>query len=108
MLVYNVHGLVHLSNNAAKYGCLDNVSLFPFENFLGKFKLVVRKPSFALQQQTIRRLPEQKLWIHQTGKGIPNSKKRACSRTVLIVFSRVQWQLSNKALTFMLEIVVFA
>ena len=25
MLVNNVHGLVHLSNVAAKYGCLDNV-----------------------------------------------------------------------------------
>ena len=40
---------------------VDNVSLFPFENFLGKYKLMVRKSSFALQQQTIRRLPEQKV-----------------------------------------------
>ena len=60
MLVHNVHGLVHLSNDAAKYGCLDNVSSFPFENFLGRLKLIVRKPSFALQQ-IIRRLSEQKV-----------------------------------------------
>lgn len=58
MMVYNVHGLVHLSNDAAKYGSLDNVSSFPFENFLGKLKRMVRKPSFALQQ-IIRRLSEQ-------------------------------------------------
>lgn len=60
ILVYNVHGLVHLSNDAAKYGCLDNVSSFPFENFLGRLKRIVRKPSFALQQ-IIRRLSEQKV-----------------------------------------------
>lgn len=58
MMVYNVHGLVHLSNDAAKYGSLDNVSSFPFENLLRKLKRMVRKPSFALQQIK-RRLSEQ-------------------------------------------------
>ena len=59
MLVYNVHGLVHLSSDASKYGNLDNISSFPFENFLGKVKRMVRKPSFPLQQ-IIRRLSEQR------------------------------------------------
>ena len=57
MLVYNVHGLVHLAEDARRFGCLDNISAFPFDNFLGKLKRMVRKPSFPLQQ-IIRRLHE--------------------------------------------------
>ena len=57
MLVYNVHCLVHLAEDASRFGCLDNISAFPFENFLGKFKRMVRKPSFPLEQ-VIRRLYE--------------------------------------------------
>ena len=47
---YNVHGLVHLSAEARQFGVLDNISAFPFENFLGKLKKLVRKPNFPLQQ----------------------------------------------------------
>lgn len=36
--VYNVHGLVHLSEESKNYGSLDNISSFPFENFLYKLK----------------------------------------------------------------------
>lgn len=56
-VTYNVHGLVHLSDDAKKYGVLDNVSAFPFENFLGNLKKLVRKPSSPLQQ-IVRRLSE--------------------------------------------------
>lgn len=56
--VYNVHGLVHLSEESKNYGSLDNISSFPFENFLYKLKRLVRKPSFLLPQ-VIRRLSEQ-------------------------------------------------
>lgn len=34
MIVYNVHGLIHLADDAHKFGPLDNVSSFPFENTL--------------------------------------------------------------------------
>jgi len=54
---YNVHALVHLSSETKRYGVLDNVSAFPFENFLGKLKKLLRKPNFPLQQ-LIRRLHE--------------------------------------------------
>ena len=47
---YNVHGLVHLSAEARQFGVLDNISAFPFENFLGKLKKLLRKPNFPLQQ----------------------------------------------------------
>lgn len=58
MAVYNVHCLVHLANEAKKFGSLDNISAFPFENFLSKLKKMVRKPTFPLAQ-IIRRLSEQ-------------------------------------------------
>lgn len=58
MALCNVHALVHLSKYAAKYGNLECISSFPFENFLSKLKRLVRKPHFPLQQ-VIRRLSEQ-------------------------------------------------
>ncbi|XP_050704307.1 uncharacterized protein LOC126989740 [Eriocheir sinensis] len=57
MLVYNVHGLSHLADDVAHFGPLDNFSAFPFENFLGKFKSMIRKPNSPIQQ-IIRRLNE--------------------------------------------------
>ena len=59
MLVYNVHGLTHLAQDVKVFGPLDNISSFPYENFLGKLKKMVRKPSFPLQQ-VIRRLSEKR------------------------------------------------
>ena len=57
MAVYNVHGLVYLAAEAEKYGSLDNISAFPFENFLSHLKRMVRKPLFPLPQVR-RRLSE--------------------------------------------------
>ena len=72
MAVYNVHGLVHLAAEAEKFGSLDNISSFPYENFLSNLKRMVRKPTFPLSQ-VIRRLseknsvkPEKKLLPHLT------------------------------------------
>ena len=50
MIVYNVHGLVHLAGDVTIYGNLDNFSAFPFENTLKSLKKLVRKPSHVLQQ----------------------------------------------------------
>ena len=57
MLIYNVHALIHLPADVRKLGCLDNYSSFPYENFLGQLKRLVRKPSCPLQQ-VIRRVVE--------------------------------------------------
>lgn len=54
---YNVHGLVHISNDVKQHGNLDEFSAFPFENYLGKLKKLVRKPDNPLAQ-IIRRLSE--------------------------------------------------
>jgi hypothetical protein len=50
MITYNIHGLVHLAQESEKFGSLDNISAFPFENYLQSLKRMVRKPSFILQQ----------------------------------------------------------
>lgn len=56
-LVYNVHNLLHLAQDARRYGALDSVSSFPFENYLGKLKTLARKPSRHVSQ-IVRRIAE--------------------------------------------------
>jgi len=56
-LCYNVHGLVHLCEDVKQHGNLEEFSAFPFENFLGTLKKLVRRPSNPLAQ-VIRRLSE--------------------------------------------------
>ena len=63
--VYNVHSLVHLADDVAKFGELNNFSAFAFESFLGKLKRLVRKPNYPLQQ-VIRRLSESQNSLHQS------------------------------------------
>ncbi|KAB0790497.1 hypothetical protein PPYR_15104 [Photinus pyralis] len=56
-LVYNIHSLLHLADDVMKYGPLDTFSCFPFENFLGQIKRLIRSPTNTLQQ-ACRRLYE--------------------------------------------------
>jgi len=49
-VVYNVHSVIHIVDDAKAYGCLDGISSFPFENYLGHLKSTVRKPQQILQQ----------------------------------------------------------
>lgn len=51
-MVYNVHSLCHLADDVRRFGPLDGVSAFCFENFLGHLKRKVRKPQHILQQIT--------------------------------------------------------
>ena len=55
--VYNVHGVTHLANDVKNFGCLDKFSAFPFENYLGCLKRLVRQPTFPLVK-VIKRLLE--------------------------------------------------
>lgn len=56
-LIYNVHVLSHLTDSVLRYGSLDNFSAFPFENYLGQLKRLVKSPNKPLQQ-IYRRLVE--------------------------------------------------
>lgn len=51
---YNVHGLLHLSDDVRKYGELDNFSAFRFENFIGQIKRLIRSGNKTLQQLSRR------------------------------------------------------
>ena len=57
MMVYNVHSCLHLMRDVTNYGCLDNFSAFPFENFMQKIKGMVRGPNKHLEQ-VCKRLSE--------------------------------------------------
>lgn len=45
-LIYNVHSLIHISEDVKRFG----TSGFPFENFLGKLKSLIKSPKNPLQQ----------------------------------------------------------
>ena len=56
--VYNVHGLIHLHEDVSHFKCsLNDISCFPFENYLQKIKKHVRNGRSPLEQVT-RRLAE--------------------------------------------------
>ena len=57
---YKIHSLIHIAQDARKFGPLDNVSAFPFETFLGTMKKLVRRPQNPVQQ-IVR-------WIHERQK----------------------------------------
>jgi len=56
-LVNNVYNLLHLCDDARRFGTLDSFSNFGFENYLQKLKKLVRKPNNILSQ-IMRRLSE--------------------------------------------------
>jgi hypothetical protein len=62
MVVYNVHNVIHLADDALRYGSLDIVSAFCFENFLGKLVKLVHKLSQPLQQ-VVKRLHERRKFL---------------------------------------------
>ena len=57
LLTYNMHSLVHLSEDVKIHGKLDNFSAFPFENYMQKLKRLVRKKNDHLIQ-LVNRLHE--------------------------------------------------
>lgn len=56
-VVYNVHNVLHLHKDVKRYGNLDSVSAFPFENHLQSFKRMIRSGSSTIQQ-VVRRVDE--------------------------------------------------
>ena len=49
-VTHNVHNLLHLTNDARKYGILEEFSAFTFENFIACIKRMIRKGAQPLQQ----------------------------------------------------------
>lgn len=48
ILHYNFHSLLHLADDAKRYGVLDNTSAFIFENELHRIKYMIRGKSKPL------------------------------------------------------------
>jgi hypothetical protein len=67
-LVYNIHSLIHLPDDAMRYGALDNISAFPYETYLGKLKKLVRRPQNPVAQ-IVRRFGE----VHHESCNIKSS-----------------------------------
>ena len=57
-LVYNVHALLDIASDVEAFGCLDQCSTFPFENYLQQLKRLVRSQHNPLSQM-VKRLSEQ-------------------------------------------------
>jgi hypothetical protein len=63
-MVYNVHSLLHITEDAKNYRSLNNCSCFPFENYLSSVKRLVRSGKAPLQQ-IARRLQEKDICLKQ-------------------------------------------
>lgn len=58
-VTYNVHCLIHLASDALRFGNLETVSAFPFENYLQKVKRLLRGYNGALSQ-VVKRIEEER------------------------------------------------
>jgi len=59
--VYNVHGLLHIHEDALLHGSLDNASTFPFENYMQKLKSFIHSHNFHLEQVAKRILESEEI-----------------------------------------------
>ena len=54
---YNVHNLLHITDDIRRFGPPDTISCFPFENFLGQLKHSIKSGAKPLQQ-VVKRIAE--------------------------------------------------
>lgn len=73
-LSYNIHSLTHVADDVRNFNTLDSVSCFPFENFLGYLKSLIRSPNRPLAQ-IVRRLSEQNTPFKYTTRDLEFKKK---------------------------------
>ncbi|CAH0548143.1 unnamed protein product [Brassicogethes aeneus] len=59
---YNVHNLIHISDDVMQHGSLDEFSAFPYENFMLNIKQMTQTSNLQLQQ-IIKRTLEQRGFV---------------------------------------------
>jgi len=67
-LVYNVHNLIHLTDDAILFGSLDNISCFKYENNMQVIKKLVHSGNFQLNQVAKRIIERECVNWHSVGK----------------------------------------
>jgi hypothetical protein len=65
-VTYNIHNLIHLSDDVMRFGHIYSFSAYPFENFLGIIKRLLRKSERPLQQ-IVKRIYEIQLSCRTIG-----------------------------------------
>lgn len=51
---HNIHGLIHIAQDVKKFGTLDCFSAFKYENYLQRFKKILKKHDKPLEQRVRR------------------------------------------------------
>ena len=91
-VVYNTHSLIHLADDARRFGSLDSVSCFPFENHLGTLSKLVRKPQGPVQQ-LVRRVGEKhRLSFEEKETRNEPQQPHVCGPTLPHVPARMQYK----------------
>lgn len=70
---YNIHNLIHLSDDVMRFGPIYSFSAYAFENFLGIIKRLLRKSERPLQQ-IVKRLYE----VQVSRIPMPETVERTC------------------------------
>lgn len=92
---YNVHGLLHLTDDVKRFGNLDSFSAFPYENNMSMFRKYFRKPSLPLQQicNRMSELRQHGLMQRNIDSSIrvsqPRNKTRHCNEYCKIQFNGI-------------------
>ena len=61
---FNVHNLIHLADQVLRFGCLDFVSYFPFENHIQVLKNLIQ-PTFRPLAQLVNRIIKRRQNLRQ-------------------------------------------
>lgn len=87
-LVYNIHSLIHLADDYRKFGSLDNISAFRFENEMQTFKRMTRGRNRKLEQIALR--------LSETNSvGLFNHKRIAAKHRKSIIIPDIGYANSN-------------
>ncbi len=73
-LVYNVHSVIHLPQDCRNYGSLNRISSFPFENFWGQVKKMVRRGQNPICQVVRRCYEKDRAILHASNTNIVQQK----------------------------------